>query len=64
MPYHLDIGTGDSKITYQPLAGAAFESGWGSVSLTYRYLYYDEGDGGLVRGLTIDGPMIAVGFRF
>lgn len=64
IPYHLDIGTGSSQITYQALAGAAYTFGWGNVSLTYRYLYYDEGNGGTIHELTMDGPVMAVGFRF
>ena len=64
LPYHLDIGTGSSQITYQALAGAAFEFGWGNLSLTYRYLYYDEGNDGVIHDLTMDGPVLAVGFRF
>lgn len=64
LPYHLDVGTGSSQITYQALAGAAFEFGWGNLSLTYRYLYYDEGNDGAVNELTVDGPMLAVAFRF
>ena len=64
LPYHLDVGTGDSQITCQALAGAAFEFGWGNLSLTYRYLYYDQSNEGLIHGLTIDGPVLAVGFRF
>lgn len=64
LPYHLDIGTGSSQITYQALAGAAYTFGWGNVSLTYRYLYYDEGNDGVIHEMTMDGPMMAVGFRF
>ncbi|MCJ7753074.1 MAG: hypothetical protein MUP13_00775 [Thermoanaerobaculales bacterium] len=64
LPYHLDVGTGSSQITYQALVGAAFEFGWGNLSLTYRYLYYDEGNDGVVQKLTLDGPVLAVGFRF
>ncbi len=64
LPYHLDVGTGSSQITYQALAGAAFEFGWGNLSLTYRYLYYDQGNDGLIHELTMDGPVLAVGFRF
>ena len=64
LPYHLDIGTGSSQITYQALAGAAYEFGWGNVSLTYRYLYFDEGNDGVIHELTMDGPVMAVGFRF
>jgi len=64
LPYHFDVGTGDSQTTYQALAGAALEFGWGNVSLTYRYLYYDQGNDGLIHELTMDGPVLAVGFRF
>lgn len=64
LPYHLDLGTGSSQITYQALAGAAYTFGWGSLSLTYRYLYYDEGNDGLIHELTMDGPVFAAGFRF
>ncbi len=64
LPYHLDIGTGSSQLTYQALAGAAFEFGWGNLSLTYRYLYYDEGNDGVIHDLTMDGPVFAAGFRF
>jgi len=64
LPYHLDIGTGSSQITYQALAGAAYEFGWGNLSLTYRYLYYDEGNNGTIHELTMDGPVLAAGFRF
>ena len=64
LPYHVDIGTGDSQITYQAVAGAAYEFGWGNLSLGYRYLYYDQGDDGTIHELAIDGPMVAVGFRF
>ncbi len=64
LPYHFDVGTGGSQITYQALAGAAFEFGWGNLSLTYRYLYYDQGNDGLIHELTMDGPVLAVGFRF
>jgi hypothetical protein len=64
LPYHLDVGTSSSQLTYQALAGAAFEFGWGDLALTYRYLYYDEGNDGAVHELTVDGPMLAVAFRF
>jgi len=64
LPYHLDIGTGSSQITYQALAGAAYEFGWGNLSLTYRYLYYDEGNEGTLHEMTLDGPVLAAAFRF
>jgi len=64
LPYHLDVGAGNSEITYQALAGVALEFRWGDLSLTYRYLYYDEGEGGLIKDFSIKGPVLAAGFRF
>jgi hypothetical protein len=64
LPYHLDVGAGNSELTYQVLAGAALGFRWGDLSLTYRYLYYDEGEGGLVKDMSIKGPVVAAGFRF
>jgi hypothetical protein len=64
LTYRLDICTGSSQITYQALAGAAFEFGWGNLSRTYRSLYCDEGNDGVIHELTMDGLVLAVGFRF
>lgn len=57
-------GAGNSELTYQALAGVALGFRWGDLSLTYRYLYYDEGEGGLVQDMSIKGPVVAAGFRF
>ena len=42
LPYKRDVGTGNSDLTYQALAGVAYGFRWGILSLTYRYLFYDE----------------------
>ena len=62
LPYHVDVGAGDSEITYQGMVGVAYGFSWGEVEASYRYLYYDLEDGSPVRDLYFDGP--AVGFRF
>jgi hypothetical protein len=64
LPYHLDVGAGSSELTYQALAGVAYGFRWGNLSLTYRYLYFDEGDDGLVKDLSLGGPVLGAGFRF
>jgi hypothetical protein len=64
LPYHLDVGTGNSDLTYQALAGVAYGFRWGNLSLTYRYLFYDEGDGGMVKDFSLGGPVLGAGFRF
>jgi len=64
LPYHFDIGTGDSDLTWQAVGGIGYRFGWGSLMLAYRHLYYDEGDSGLLQELEFSGPAVAVSFDF
>ena len=41
VPYYLDVGTGQSKFTWQASAGLGYDFAWGSVLATWRYLSYD-----------------------
>jgi hypothetical protein len=45
IPYYADIGTGQSKLTWQALAGVGYNFDWGSVVAAYRYLDYQFKDG-------------------
>ena len=36
VPYHFDVGGGDSKLTWQGVAGIAYSYKWGDVGLVYR----------------------------
>ena len=64
VPYHLDLGTGDSDFTWQGYAGIGHQWRWGSLVLGYRYLDFDQGDSSEVRGLTMAGAELGVSFRF
>ena len=64
VPYHLDLGTGDSDFTWQGYAGIGHQWRWGSLVLGYRYLDFDQGDGSVVRSLTMAGAELGVAFRF
>jgi hypothetical protein len=64
IPYHFDVGAGDSDLTAQASAGLGYRFGWGDVRLSYRYLYYDQGTDGLVNSLDAYGPQIGVVFNF
>lgn len=64
VPYHFDIGAGDSDLTALASAGLGYRFGWGDVRLSYRYLYYDEGTDALVNSLDAYGPQIGVTFHF
>lgn len=64
IPYHLDIGAGDSDLTWQASAGLGYRFGWGDVLLDYRYIYYDEGTAALINTLDVYGPKLGVVFHF
>jgi hypothetical protein len=63
LPYHVDIGTGDSNFTWQAFAAIGYRFSWGDIRLGYRYLSYDFDDGAM-EDLSINGPLLGVGFRF
>jgi hypothetical protein len=64
VPFHLDVGTGSSDLTWQLFAGLGYSFSWGDVLLAHRQLDYDEKEGDLVQGLRFSGPAIGVSFRF
>ena len=64
VPFHFDIGTGDSDLTWQLLAGVGYTFSWGDVLLAYRHLDYDQKHGDLLQGVSLSGPAIGVSFRF
>ena len=62
LPYHLDIGTGDSDFTWQALGGVGYKFSKVDVIVAYRYLSWDFDDTGLIDDLNVHGPF--VGFKF
>lgn len=64
IPYHLDLGAGDSDFTWQAMAGIGHQFGWGSVLLTWRHLDYDLASGSRVADLDVSGPMIGASFQW
>ena len=63
VPYYADVGTGDSELTWQAMAGIGYAAGWGDVVLVYRHLAWDQGDDGLLQELSFSGPALAFKFR-
>jgi hypothetical protein len=64
VPYHLDLGTGSSSITWQGLLGISYAFGWGDATLGYRHLYYDQSGDKLVQNFRFSGPTLGASFRF
>ena len=64
IPYYLDVGTGDSALTWQGVAGIEYRYDWGDLQLLYRHLYYDMKGDKLLQNVSLSGPAIGVNFRF
>ena len=64
VPYHLDIGTGNSKFTWQAILGFGYSFGWGDVGVVWRYLDYEFKSGEPVQSMTFNGVAVGVSFKF
>ena len=64
VPYYVDIGTGDSDLTWQGSAGIGYAFSWGEVIATWRYLDYNFKSSSKVSDLTVNGPLLGVAFRW
>jgi hypothetical protein len=64
VPYYLDVGSGDSDLTWQAMTGVSYTYGWGDLMLVYRHLDYDEGTDGFLQSLALSGPAFGARFRF
>jgi len=63
-PFYLDIGTGDSDLTWQGVVGVGRTFDWGEIKLTYRYLDYDFASDDLFQSLGLSGPALGATWRF
>ena len=64
VPYYGDIGTGASQFTWQAYAGIGYGFGWGELTGVWRHLAYDFKSGKTIESLSLDGPAVAVAFRW
>lgn len=64
LPYHLDIGTGDSEVTYQAFGGVGYRFSKVDLVAVYRYLRWNFDDNPVVDNLYVLGPLVGIKFRF
>jgi hypothetical protein len=64
IPYYVDVGTGQSKLTWQLNAGVGYRYSWGSVIGTWRYLDYSFDSDRAIESMSFNGPTIGVAFQF
>jgi hypothetical protein len=64
IPYYFDIGAGGSNLTWQISSGLGYHVGVADLSLTYRYLSFEQSSSSVVQNLRIQGPMLMANFTF
>jgi hypothetical protein len=64
LPYYVDMGTGESKFTWQAMGGVGYAFGWGDVVGAWRYIDYRMKSDQTVQDLSFNGPAIAAVFRW
>jgi hypothetical protein len=63
-PYYLDIGTGDSDLTWQVAGGIGYAFKWGELAAVWRYLDYDLPSGKAIGDINFSGPAVGAIFRW
>ena len=68
LPFHFDVGTGESKSTWQAFGGIGYKFETIDIVAGYRYLAYnfdkDDTGGELFNDLVVKGPLLGAKFRF
>jgi hypothetical protein len=64
LPYHVDIGTGASRLTWQAVLGVGYAFDFGEVGLVWRYLDYTFKPSESLQTLTFNGLALGVAFRY
>jgi hypothetical protein len=64
VPYYVDVGTGDSDLTWQAIAGVGYSFKWGDLIAGWRYLDYNFKSSSKVDDMSLSGPMFGVSLRW
>lgn len=65
IPYYVDIGTGQSRFTWQALGGINIRTvSWLDLALTYRHAEWDFDDDSLIDDMSFSGPLLGLLFHF
>lgn len=64
LTYYVDVGGGDSDLTWQAVAGIAYAYDWGDLRVAWRHLQYEQSPDKLINDMTLSGPAFGATFRF
>ena len=59
VPFYVDVGTGETKLTWQAMGGIGYSFNWGDVYASWRYLDFSNKSGKPLQDLNMNGPMLA-----
>jgi len=64
LPYYVDVGTGQSKLTWQALAGIGYSFDWATVTAAWRHLEYDFDSDKNLKDIRFSGPFFGLTLRW
>lgn len=64
IPYYLDVGTGQSDLTWQVNAGIGYRYSWGALVATWRYLDYEMDSNKPIQSVNLNGPLFGASFNW
>ena len=64
IPYYLDVGAGQSDLTWQVIAGAARQFNWGDLTFAYRHLEWELPSDIPIKEFSFSGPIIQAKWYF
>ncbi len=66
LPYYVDIGAGDSDLTWQVWTGVSYQAAsWVDLALTYRHMEWDlTSTDGILKNVNFSGPAFGATFHF
>jgi len=64
VPYYLDVGTGDSDLTWQAIGGLGYSFHWGDVIAGWRYLDYNFKSSSKLENMNLSGPIVGVALHW
>lgn len=64
IPYHADVGAGQSELTWQGMGGIGYRFNWGRLVFAYRHTAWTFRSDEDWKDLTLSGPMLGAVFSF
>jgi len=64
LPYHLDVGTGNSDLTWQAFGGIGYAFGWGELAAVWRYMEYDLDSKSPMNDMNFSGLAVGAVWRW